>query len=182
MKIYEPEEDTFLLSKILEKKLIKLIKKNPNIILLEIGSGSGFNLETAFNKGIKKENIFCCDINPEAIKHCKKLGFNCIKSNLFENFKNKKFDIIIFNPPYLPEDKREPEESKLATTSGEHGSDIINIFLQKAKIHLKENGKIFLITSSLTKKINWQKHTRKKVGNKKLFFEELYCWELLAKN
>jgi release factor glutamine methyltransferase len=180
MRIYEPGEDSVLLSDVLRKKIPEMLKFNFDLMLLEIGSGSGFQLQKILGLGIKKKNIFCCDVNPEAVKKCRNLGFNCMKSNLFKKFKGKKFDVIIFNPPYLPEDKDEPKESQVATTGGKFGSDIINRFLEEAGNHLEKNGRIFLIISSLTKKINWKGYRKILAGKKKLFFEEIYCWELVV--
>jgi release factor glutamine methyltransferase len=179
-EIYLPREDSYLLSKVLEEQILKLLKENPNLIFLEIGSGSGIHLETALKSGIKKQNIFCCDINPFAVKHCKKLGFNCVNSDLFENIKNfrLRFDLIIFNPPYLPKDPLEPEDSRISTTGGEKGSEIINKFLKQARDYLNKNGKIFLLTSSLSGGINFLDYKKKILAKKKLFFEELFVWEL----
>jgi len=179
-QVYQQAEDSSLLSEVLKKQLSKLLDKNPELNFLEIGVGSGIQLETALNLSIKNENIFGCDINPNAIKHCKKLGFNCIKSNLFENI-GEKFDIIIFNPPYLPEDKNEPKDSRLATTGGKNGSEVINKFLKQAKKHLKKDGKIFVLVSSLTKGINFKCYRKKIVGRKKIFFEELIVLKLSLK-
>jgi len=176
-EIYSPKEDSFLLSKTLESELPKFLKQNPDLKFIEIGAGSGINLETAKNLGVKTENLFSSDINQKAVNHCKKLGFNCVKSDLFQNIKGK-FDIVIFNPPYLPEDKREPKDSRIATTGGKKGSEIINKFLKQAKEHLNNKGKIFLLTSSLTKEIKWQNWKKKIIGREKLFFERLCIWEI----
>ena len=178
--IYEPNEDSFLMSENLKKEFPKILKKNPKLKFLEIGSGSGINLKTALGLGIKKQNIFSSDINKNAVNHCKKLGFNCIYSNLFEKIPKQKFDIIIFNPPYLPEDKNEKEDSKLITTGGKKGNELSIKFLKKAKDCLEKNTKIFLITSSLSKEINFKDlgYIEKEIGNKKLFFEKLILWEL----
>ena len=176
-EIYYPEEDSYLLSKVLEKKIPKLLSKNQDLTFLEIGSGSGIQLKTALKSGIKKQNIFSCDINPVAVKYCKELNFNCVYSDLFENIKSK-YDLIIFNPPYLPEDSQEPKDSKISTTGGEKGSEIINKFLKQAKNHLNENGKIFLLISSLTKEINYLDYDKNILAKKKLFYEELSVWEL----
>ncbi len=170
--IYSPEEDSYLLSEILKKYI-----HNKNIKCLEIGIGSGIQLETLKEIGIKKENISGVDINKDAIEHCKNKGFNVWKSNLFSKIKEK-YDLIIFNPPYLPEDKDEDKDSKIATTGGKEGSEIINHFLTQAKNHLNEKGKILLLISSLTKGINWLDYKKKLVSKKKLFFEELQVWEL----
>jgi len=176
-KIYQPAEDSYLMSNVLEKEIPKLLKENSNLKVLEIGAGSGIHLETLFNLGVKKQNIFSGDINPDAVAHCNLLGFHCVHSYLFENIQEK-FDLIIFNPPYLPEDAREPCDSQTATTGGKSGCEIINRFLEQSKNHLTSNGNIFLITSSLTKDINWGNWKKKKVRCEKLFFEELCVWNL----
>lgn len=175
--IYSPAEDSFLLASVLKKEIPKISEKNPNLKILEIGSGSGIQIKNLLDLGVKKENIVCCDINPEAVEKCNQLDVKCIQSNLFKNLQEK-YDIIIFNPPYLPEDKNEPEDSQIATTGGKKGSELINKFLKKAKEHLNERGIIFLLTSSLTKGINFEEYEINLVVSKKLFFEELYVWVL----
>ncbi len=180
MSIYAPSEDSYLMSQILKEKLPQLLIENPYLKFLEIGAGSGIHLETAKNLGIKKENIFSSDIDKKAVSHCNLLGFNCINSDLFENIKGK-YNLIIFNPPYLPEDSREPKSSRLATTGGKKGNEIILRFLKQAKNFLEEDGKIFLITSSLSRNVNFEKlgYKSKEIGCEKLFFERLCIWELI---
>lgn len=178
--IYLPAEDSFLMSRNLKKEIPKAIKENTNIRFLEIGCGSGINLETAKKSGIKNKNIFAADINPEAVKHCKLLGFNCIKSDLFEKIPKQKFDLIIFNPPYLPKNYEEPKNSRLATTGGQGGEEISIDFLKQARDFLSSNGKILLITSSQAKQINFKKlkYKSKILDEEKLFFEKLTLWEI----
>ncbi len=176
-EIYEPSDDSFLLLDVLKKIIPQVLNQNKNFKFLEIGCGSGIQLQTALKAGIKKENIFSCDLNPEAVKYCKKLGFKCALSNLFKNIKGK-YDMIVFNPPYLPEDKREPDSSIISTTGGKKGGEIINKFLRQAKRHLTKKGKIILLISSLTKGINFENYEKKILGEKKLFFEELIIFEL----
>ena len=176
--VYEPQEDSYFLSDILKKEIQKLLKENSNLIFFEVGGGSGINLETLSNSGIKKKNIFSCDINENAVQNCRKLGFNCIQSDLFSNI-SKKFDIIIFNPPYLPEDLNEPKDSKLSTTGGKSGSEIINRFLKQARFHLKKDGKIILLLSSLTKGVKFTGYNKKLLGTKKLFYEKLFVYSLM---
>ncbi|MEX2016913.1 MAG: HemK2/MTQ2 family protein methyltransferase [Candidatus Pacearchaeota archaeon] len=185
--IYKPAEDSFLLSGVLTKILPSFLLKNKNLKFLEIGCGSGIQLETALKSGVKKENIFGVDINTRAVEHCKKLGFNVIKSNLFLSFKGKvvsgkpwfshKFDVIIFNPPYLPNDSREPRSSKMATTGGKKGGELINKFLKQVKNYLADKGKIILLTSSLTGDVKFKGYNKKLLAEDKLFFERLYIWE-----
>jgi release factor glutamine methyltransferase len=169
-QVYSPEEDSYLMQKTLEKNI-----KNKNLNVLEIGIGSGIQLKTLKKLGIK--NLSGVDINSDAVKDCKKLGFNCKISNLFEKVKGE-FDIIIFNPPYLPEDKKEPKDSQLATTGGKKGGELINKFLRQAKKHLNKKGKIFLLVSSLTKGLNYEGYKKNKIAEKKLFMEKLEILEL----
>lgn len=177
--VYKPAEDSYLISEILKREIPKLVNKTPKLRILEIGAGSGVHLETLFQLGVKKQNIFSRDINPKAVNHCKKLGFNCTQSDLFEKIKRKS-NVITFNPPYLPEDSKEPKDSQTATTGGKTGSEIINRFLKQAKNYLVSDGKIFLITSSLTKDISWQNYKKKELGCENLFFEELCILELTS--
>ena len=175
--IYRPAEDSYLLLKVLGQEIPKLLEKNSHLQFLEIGSGSGILLKTAKRLGIKQEHIFAVDINQQSVGHCQNLGFNCIYSDLFENV-HRKFDIIVFNPPYLPKDSEESADSQIATTGGIQGSEIINKFLKEAENYLEKNGRIFLLTSSLTKKINWKNYHKKFLEKEKLFFEQLYVFEL----
>ena len=193
MEIYQPSEDSHLFADFLKKELPKLVNKNKNLKFIEIGCGSGILLKTA-SKFLNKKNIWTCDINSQAVKYCKEKGFNAIQSNLFQafsqagsteelhntrenhqpKFSKVKFDLIIFNAPYLPLDTREPKSSQLATTGGKRGDEISLKFLKQAKQYLNKNGKIFLLISSLTpidkiKKL-WP---HKIVARKKVFMEEL---------
>lgn len=173
--VYEPEEDSYLMS-----DFLRTSKNNSDLRFLEIGVGSGINLQTVIDSGIKKENIFGTDINQEAVKYCNNLGFNVIQSDLFDNVEGN-FDLIVFNPPYLPLDELEDSNSRRETTGGKRGNEITIEFLKQAKKHLNENGKVFIITSSLAEEINFEElgYKANKINSKKLFFEELILWECL---
>ena len=128
--IYDPAEDSYLL----QKQVKKFAKKGMRV--LDVGTGSGIQAITAKGQGA---NVLAIDINPECIAYVNNLKIPTLQSNLFENVKGK-FDLIIFNPPYLPEDPREPKDSKLITTGGKTGSEILNKFLEQAKNFLNEKG------------------------------------------
>ena len=179
-EIYPPAEDSYLMFETLKKEIPILIEKNPDLKFIEVGCGSGVNIKAAKKAGIKIDNIIGCDINNESINHCRNLGFKVILSDLFKNIKGK-FDLIIFNPPYLPLDKNEPKSSRIATTGGRKGNEIIIKFLKQARNFLTRGGKIFLITSSLSPNINFNKlgYKAREIANKKMFFEKLSLWECL---
>jgi|SRR3989344_6192690 len=177
--IYEPREDSYLL-----QKHIKDYVKNKSV--LDLGTGSGILAEEALKHQARP--VMASDISPEVIKHLKnKFKHNknvkIIKSNLFSNIKHK-FDTIIFNPPYLPQDEREDKESQQVTTGGKQGDEIILKFLKQAKSHLNNGGTILLVISSLTpknkinfllKKLNYKSRI---IDTHNLFMEELELWEI----
>ena len=163
--IYEPSDDTFLLA----EQVKKLVQGK----VLDLGTGSGYLAEIAIKNNCK---VLAADINKECVTYCNNKGIKTIQSDLFSNIKDK-FDYIIFNPPYLPEHPDEDEESKLITTGGKRGNEIIIKFFNQVKSHLNPNGKILILVSSLTpdieKIITSNKFKFQKLSSKKLFFEEL---------
>ncbi len=164
--IYEPAEDSFLLQKHI-KTYIK-----PGMSVLDMGTGSGILAQEA-----KKytKNVIAVDINPEAVEHVKK-QLSAIVSDLFQNVKGK-FDLIIFNPPYLPEDPEEPQDSKQITSGGKQGYELLEKFFQEAKSHLNKDGKILFLYSSLTGDVETipqkQGFIFSILERQKIFFEEL---------
>jgi release factor glutamine methyltransferase len=171
--IYEPAEDTYLMINFIKKYFKEINNKDKNI--LEMGCGNCLISETLRDLGFG--NILCSDINKDAVKLAIKKGFKYSEGNLFEKI-NEKFDFIIFNPPYLPEDNREDSESSLITSGGKKGDEIILEFLKKSKYFLKEEGKIFIIISSLTPDEEIKKYKYKIMDEKKIFFEKLYVIEV----
>ena len=177
--IYSPREDSFLL-----QRNLKHYVKGKSV--LDIGSGSGILAEAALKN--KASSVTASDIDNNAIKLLKNKFQNTskikvIKSDLFSNIKSK-FDVILFNPPYLPQDAREDKESSIITTGGKHGDELTLKFLKQAKSHLNKNGIILLITSSLTFQerilnlIKKLKFTSRVIDSQKLFMEELELLEI----
>ncbi len=180
MEIYKPREDSYLLQ--------KHIKKHAKGVVLDIGTGTGILAEEAA-KSKKVVKVFGVDINEKAIKHCirnqksKKIIF--AMSDLFSLFKldrrylGMKFGTIIFNPPYLPEDKRAKDT---ALDGGKKGYEVICKFLHESKKFLKPKGKILIFFSSLTGKETLDNflinnHWRfKELDKKHIFFEDLYAY------
>jgi len=172
-EIYEPSDDSYFFAEFLKRYL----KKSKPQTYLDMGCGSGILAKTVSNF-FKKENILCVDINPSAVSANRLLGFKAIKSNLFSKIhKKKKFDLITFNAPYLPEEEIEPASSKLITTGGKLGDEISLKFLKQAKEHLTPDGKTLLLISSLTPMEKINKFKPKLVAKKKIFFEELRIYE-----
>lgn len=172
--IYEPAEDSFLLA-----RSVREYAKNKKV--LDIGSGSGIQALEAKNHGAN--SVLATDINEESVNLIKERGIEVVQSDLFEKISDK-FDLIIFNPPYLPEDRREDKESQLITTGGKKGDEIIIKFLQQAKDYLNARGIILMVLSSLTPKSRIKTLLNKKnlnheiIGHKNLFMETLEVWKI----
>ncbi|MBI4440759.1 methyltransferase [Candidatus Woesearchaeota archaeon] len=142
--IYEPREDTYLLG--------RAVSRYAHGRVLDMGTGSGYLAHLAARKA---KRVVAVDINPEAIAYCRKQhhdrNITFIESNLFSACVGP-FDTIIFNPPYLPYDKREPLQSRLITTGGKHGYELLVRFIQQSSRYLSSRGVILIVFSSLTNK------------------------------
>ena len=167
--MYEPQEDSFL--------LLKHIKSYASGYVLEIGTGSGILAQEA----VKYSNVVAVDIDKKLIKKLQKEnknpGIKFIFSDLFSNVDGK-FNLIIFNPPYLPSGKIKDKD----LDGGTKGSEVIARFLYHAKRYLREKGKILLLCSSLNENIEElfmkYEYKFKKIDEQKMFFEKLFIYEL----
>ncbi len=148
MEIYPPSEDSFLLQKYVRKYALGRV--------LDLGTGSGIQALTAAASPLVKE-IIAVDINETALEQLnqeikpKKLRkIKTVLSNLFSAVEGK-FDTIIFNPPYLPQDKigKELIEDP-ALYGGKKGWELSARFFQEVSRFLVPNGKILFLFSSLT--------------------------------
>lgn len=146
-EVYPPAEDTFLL---IDNLMVK-----SGYDVLEIGTGTGL---VSICASLKCSSVTSTDINPYAIKCAEaniKLNnrdnITVIKSDLFDNI-NGKYDLILFNTPYLPvtDEEHVDDEYSKAWDGGENGREVIDKFLKQAPQYLKENGTIQLVQSSLS--------------------------------
>lgn len=163
-QVYEPSDDTFLLAENLQ------VKRMSNT--LEIGTGTGI---IAIMAAMKARMVIATDINPHALKCTlkniitnKAFNVELREGDLFEPVKNEKFDVILFNTPYLPSSDDENIDDKLdaAWNGGPDGRDVIDRFLEDVKNHLNPGGKVQLVQSSLS---NVEKTLKRLKGMKILF-------------
>ncbi len=145
--IYAPAEDSYLI----QKEIQRLAKGK----VLEIGIGSGILSETAAKlKGVT--SVLGVDIKKEAVAHCKAevKSKRCkfLVSDLFGKVPKQKFDTIIFNPPYLPEQEGELWELQTDVSGGKHGYEVVDRFLSSVNDFLTDKGVVLLLFSTLTGK------------------------------
>ena len=172
MAIYEPHEDSFLLA--------SCVREHARGSVLDMGSGSGIQAEAALS-ATAVTSVLCADIDEEAVALLKQKGFDAVVSDLFEHISGT-FDTIIFNPPYLPADDREPLDSARNTTGGTVGNELVERFLSQAAQHLAPGGIILLLVSSLTPSVSGlcEDHgfACEQLAKEKYFFETLVVLRL----
>lgn len=93
---------------------------------------------------ISEDALAVAKINQE--KHNLDYQLNLIQSDCFAKLKNKKYDIIVSNPPYVSYDEMQTlpmeynHEPNLALEAADNGLAIVNNILHNAKNHLNEGG------------------------------------------
>jgi release factor glutamine methyltransferase len=148
-EVYEPAEDTFLLADNLD------VHEGERV--LELGTGCGLLAILAAKAGAR---VLATDVNPAALRCARKnarahdvekrIEFRL--GDLFEPVNDERFDLIIFNPPYLPV----PHEEELGTPldraweGGPNGRTVIDRFLDELPQYLEPRGRILLVQSSLS--------------------------------
>ncbi|MCK4589708.1 MAG: methyltransferase [Nanoarchaeota archaeon] len=170
MDVYEPREDSELLR--------KYVRKYAKGAVLDMGTGSGIQAEEAVKKtNVKK--VVAVDINPEVKKYITNQKIKVVISDLFSRVKGK-YDLIIFNPPYLPEDSGIEDA---ALYGGKQGYEILVRFLESVNDYLEDDGKVLVVFSNLTQKDMVDMSIERNLLDFKLLdsmklplFEVLYCY------
>lgn len=147
-EVYEPAEDTFLLA--------ENIRVGEDEVVLDMGTGCGILGILAAEKALK---VVAVDINPHAIRcatrnalrHHVAGRMQIKRSDLFSSVHEERFNLILFNAPYLPT-LLEEQRSWLskAWDGGLNGRTVIDKFTGEAPEYLRESGKILLAQSTLT--------------------------------
>ncbi|EKQ51937.1 MAG: HemK-related putative methylase [Methanobacterium sp. Maddingley MBC34] len=147
-EVYEPAEDTFLLAENLQ------VERRHRV--LEIGTGTGI---VAITVSRKCRTVIATDINPQAIKcathniiNNKTYNIELKEGDLFEPVEDEKFDLVLFNTPYLPtsDDEMVDDELETAWDGGKDGRKVIDRFLDELIDYLNPEGRVQLVQSSLS--------------------------------
>ena len=143
-------------TELLIDKLVQIFNKK-QITILDIGTGSGCIILSLLTE-LKSSKGVGVDVSGKAVLIAKK---NALKLNLssrikffkksFEDIFDKKFDLIVSNPPYI-ESKNlknlscdiKKYEPKIALDGGNEGLDVIKKVIYKSKNILKIKGTLAL--------------------------------------
>ena len=148
-----PRADT----EILVEEVIKIAENKTNPVILDMCTGSGA-IAVSLAKYVKNVKVYAIDISEKALEIAKKNAeFNGVKnnikfieSNLFDKIKDKKFDIIVSNPPYIETDtikkltKDVQNEPKIALDGGKDGLDFYRKIADNGYKFLNRQGYICL--------------------------------------
>jgi len=145
--VYEPAEDSYLL---IDAARRVIDRSDRMLRILEIGTGSGI-VSSVLMHQIPKHLYVATDISPHAVTCAKTNGVPVIRADMFTGLAGR-FDLILFNPPYLPTapDERVDGWLDYAWNGGDDGRMIIDRFLKQAPAFLADGGGILLVVSSLT--------------------------------
>lgn len=140
-------------TEILVEKVLGYVEDGMEI--LDIGSGTGI-ISITIAKEKPKTKVYGVDVSQQAYDMSKR---NAIKlnaknvsyelGNLYEPYFEKKFDIIVSNPPYISKkeiktlEKELKYEPELALYGGEDGLFYYRKIIAQANDHLKDGGYIF---------------------------------------
>lgn len=188
--VYEASEDSFLAAELISDYIKGIRKKN--IKVLDMGTASGIlGLVAASSK--KVGSVTFADINPKAValseknfqKNKEKIEASprFVLTDLFSNIgREERFDIIIFNAPYLRNEKENEDKEHNPWSGGKEGVELSIRFLQEAVDHLEDKGRIVLVGSSLSKKEKIKQEVErlhlKAFEERKVhyFFEDIIVW------
>ena len=144
-----PRPDT----EILVEQCIMLMKEIENPKILDIGTGSGA-ISITLAKELPDSEVLGLDISDEALKIAvenrelnEALNLKFLKSDVFKNVRDKNYNLIVSNPPYIPmEEYNElmPEvkkyEPKMALTDGGDGYYFYRKISEESMDYLKNGG------------------------------------------
>jgi release factor glutamine methyltransferase len=120
----------------------------PGASLLDLGCGTGLYAVAAARKGLP--DVWATDVDGRACDAARAnaarngVQVNVLQGSLFEPVGDRRFDIIVSNPPQTPA----PEEARGAKFGGPDGLRLFEPLLHEAPRHLTEGGKLLTFAIS----------------------------------
>ncbi len=172
-QVYRPAEDSYL--------LLRAIEIGPASSFLEIGTGTGLIALHA----ARDVRTVATDISPFAVSLARAnaqrngLSLQLVQADLFRGLHGS-FDVIAFNPPYLPLRPR-GEWLDHAWSGGVGGDEVVLRFLRDAHRYLTEGGVVYLLMSSQNReslRVARTAFEAEELATEALFFDEIAVYGL----
>jgi release factor glutamine methyltransferase len=172
--VYEPAEDSML--------MIEALEVRPGEDVLEVGCGTGIIALHCAKAGAR---VTASDVSIKAIECTRAnaerndLDITLVESDLLDRLKGE-FEVIVFNPPYLPAD----EISDPRWTGGLSGLEMTLMFLEQCKRRLAPGGRVYIIVSTLSESqkfelaVDEMGYDHEIAARRHVFFEELIVYKL----
>lgn len=142
--VYGPAEDSGLLADAAEDHV------GADDLVLEVGVGSGWVAERVAEA--TGATVVGSDVNPHACLRARERGVETVRTDLVAPFRDGAFDVVLFNPPYLPTDPDAAWDDwmEAALSGGESGRAVVTPFVDGVGRVLAPGGRALLVVSSLT--------------------------------
>jgi len=174
--VYPPREDSHL--------LLRSMELRAGESLLDMGTGTGI---IGIHAALLGATVTVADISEKALACAEKnaeingVRIKAVKSDIFSAI-DSRYDVISFNPPYLPPSGEDYGDIKHSLEAENGGSAVAERFIEGLGSVLKGGGRAYLLLSSLTDLKflgSWrEKFTFQEVARQHLFFEEIFVFML----
>lgn len=170
--VYRPSDDSYL--------LLAAASVSPGERFLEVGAGAGLLALHA----ARITDAVATDVNPDAVvllrQNARKNGvpLEVVRTDLMAGLRGP-FDVVAFNPPYLP--GRPRGEVERAWHGGREGSEVAVRFLEDLPRVLDPEGRAYLLLSEQNapaRELAKAAFRLNVLVSKALFFERLEVLEL----
>ncbi|MFC7076354.1 HemK2/MTQ2 family protein methyltransferase [Haloarcula halophila] len=141
--VYQPAEDSALLARAAREAV------EPGMRALDVGTGSGYVAAELAEAGADAVGV---DLSPLACRQARQNGVQTVRGDLVAPFQSLSFDLVVFNPPYLPTPSETEWDDWMehALSGGEDGRRLVDPFLSSVGRVLETDGEVLLLVSSLT--------------------------------
>lgn len=142
--VYDPAEDSALLAEAAVDRV------RPDDRVLDVGTGSGYVADRIAEA--VGADVIGSDVNSRACRRARERGVETVRADLVAPFQDDAFDVVVFNPPYLPTppDREWDDPLERALSGGPSGRAVIEPFLATVGRVLGPDGTVLLTLSNVT--------------------------------
>jgi release factor glutamine methyltransferase len=147
--VFQPRSDSWMLAEALRREL------RPGARVLDLCTGSGAVAVTAALHGAG--DVVAVDVSRRAVLTARlnallhRTRVRAVRGDLFAAVPGERFDVIVSNPPYVPDERDElpARGARRAWDAGRDGRVVLDRICREAAAHLSEGGVLLLVQSSI---------------------------------